>query len=690
MAALGQLVVSLTAETAQFRQSMDRAAYQAQKNFKDITGAAKFVGGALGVAFSVGGIVAYTKSLIDTANQIQDVADRAGIAAEELSRIGTAAKLNASSQEEANDAIVKLSKSIAQAATGSKAQEDAFKKLGVSIRDSSGNIRSTTDIFYDLADGFAATEDGAGKVQVAQDLLGRSGANLIPLFNQGAKALKEYNAQFDAKFLQNSAEFNNNIDQLTTNFSRLAAELLGPVLSGLNAVFGTPVGKDLDAAIAKTKEQIENLQAAIAGAEYGGLKGIFRSGKESAEILKKELFLAEAQLLRFNTAKEASNKKTTNTISLAKEDDSAQKKVLSTIENLRSEYQALFLTKEQMLVLDAKALGANKSQIAQITLLGEAINKENSSREAQKDIIDQAIARADAWKNLVAETSTPVQILAEREAELLRLRRELIDNGYSVEEVEKRIAAAREKGQMDLLVQQQAARESLYAGLLTEEEAVMQSFANRKAAILTATEITELERQDLMRRLEEQFQKEQQERQNATVSGILQGGEQLFNGLAGFAKAAGGESSKAYRIMFAASKAFAIADATIKLQQAIANASVSAPFPANLGAMAAIAAQVSGLISTISSTNYSGAYDKGGYIPYGKWGIVGEYGPEMVQGPANVTSRKDTAEMMGRAPELNIKNINVLDPTIVGDYLNTAQGERIILNVIQRNRGALA
>lgn len=40
---------------------------------------------------------------------------------------------------------------------------------------------------------------------------------------------------------------------------------------------------------------------------------------------------------------------------------------------------------------------------------------------------------------------------------------------------------------------------------------------------------------------------------------------------------------------------------------------------------------------------FAGMYDSGGYIPRGQFGIVGENGPEIVNGPANVTSRRNTA-----------------------------------------------
>ncbi|MBU4680477.1 phage tail tape measure protein [Cedecea davisae] len=42
---------------------------------------------------------------------------------------------------------------------------------------------------------------------------------------------------------------------------------------------------------------------------------------------------------------------------------------------------------------------------------------------------------------------------------------------------------------------------------------------------------------------------------------------------------------------------------------------------------------------------YAGAYDRGGYIPKGQWGIAGENGPEIINGPANITSRTRTAAL---------------------------------------------
>ncbi len=90
------------------------------------------------------------------------------------------------------------------------------------------------------------------------------------------------------------------------------------------------------------------------------------------------------------------------------------------------------------------------------------------------------------------------------------------------------------------------------------------------------------------------------------------------------------EQSAIYKVAFAASKAFAIADSMVKIQQAIASGAVSAPYPANIIAMASIAAQTASIVSNIQAVSGVG-FASGGYTgPGGKYqpaGIVhkGEY-----------------------------------------------------------------
>ena len=50
--------------------------------------------------------------------------------------------------------------------------------------------------------------------------------------------------------------------------------------------------------------------------------------------------------------------------------------------------------------------------------------------------------------------------------------------------------------------------------------------------------------------------------------------------------------------------------------------------------------------------DFAGEYAEGGKIPYGKYGIVGEKGPEFISGPATVTSTEQTSALLGTAERL--------------------------------------
>jgi TP901 family phage tail tape measure protein len=97
----------------------------------------------------------------------------------------------------------------------------------------------------------------------------------------------------------------------------------------------------------------------------------------------------------------------------------------------------------------------------------------------------------------------------------------------------------------------------------------------------------------------------------AQTSAVIGSAQSTAESLASIAKDMVGEQSAAYRAMFIASKAFAIADSIIKIQQGIANA-LSLPFPANLAAVAAVAAQAASIVANIKAV--TAQFADGGYV----------------------------------------------------------------------------
>ena len=112
----------------------------------------------------------------------------------------------------------------------------------------------------------------------------------------------------------------------------------------------------------------------------------------------------------------------------------------------------------------------------------------------------------------------------------------------------------------------------------------------------------------------------------------------MFDELANASAQFAGKQSGIYKALFIASKAFAIAESIIKIQQGIA-AAASLPFPGNLAAIAQVVSLTAGIVSTISSTTMTVAGKRagGGPVTGGSAFLVGEKGPELMVPERNGT-----------------------------------------------------
>ena len=80
---------------------------------------------------------------------------------------------------------------------------------------------------------------------------------------------------------------------------------------------------------------------------------------------------------------------------------------------------------------------------------------------------------------------------------------------------------------------------------------------------------------------------------------------------------------------------------------------------------------------------YSGNYDSGGSIPAGAFGIAGEYGPEIIPGPATVISRKETEKLMGGG-EVNVQINNYGDTQPRVEKSTNSQGGTDLIITLEK------
>ena len=193
MSNLGSLVVSLEANIAKFTSDMGKAAAIAEARARQIDksiGLVKTGLASIGLGFTFGATFDTLKNKIEgaiaSAAGLQQLSERTGATVEALSGLSAIAKLSGTDTETLATGLQKLSKSMVDAQNGGKKTSASFAAIGISVKDLAG--KGPDQVFQMVAKALANYQDGAEKVVIAQNLLGKSGANLLPVLKDLADA----------------------------------------------------------------------------------------------------------------------------------------------------------------------------------------------------------------------------------------------------------------------------------------------------------------------------------------------------------------------------------------------------------------------------------------------------------------------------------------------------------------------
>jgi hypothetical protein len=149
--------------------------------------------GALGAAGSLVGLFEVTERMTEMRSQLAKTATEIGTTVPQLEALNMAAKLTDVNVDAMSKGMVRLERSVATAAAGkNKDVAGLFAHLGISLKDSSGHLRSVTDLLPKLADAFRRTTDPALRIRAAMALMGRSGADMIPMLIGGSEELQHF------------------------------------------------------------------------------------------------------------------------------------------------------------------------------------------------------------------------------------------------------------------------------------------------------------------------------------------------------------------------------------------------------------------------------------------------------------------------------------------------------------------
>lgn len=244
MSQIGNLVVTLSADIANYLRSMASGARETESHAGRIRAAMESISAAtpaIGVAALAAGtaLAVMVKESIDAADNLRDMSQKTGVAIETLNGLGFAAGQAGGDLESVASAAGKMNKAVTEAAGGNKEASDAFDALGISITDAEGNLKSADVLIAEVADQFEKYADGPEKSAIALRLFGKAGADMIPLLNDGGDALREnieYAKQYSGlttELADASDNFNDTMGKLTLqqkSFSNSVASAVLPIL----------------------------------------------------------------------------------------------------------------------------------------------------------------------------------------------------------------------------------------------------------------------------------------------------------------------------------------------------------------------------------------------------------------------------------------------------------------------------
>ena len=583
---------------------------------QELDGLGKSMGGVSATTLALGGALvavavataAAMKAAINYGDSLEKTSQKVGISVEALSSYRLGAELAGTSQDALVSGLQRLQKNMGTALrTPTSAAALAFKDLGVQFQNADGSLRDVEDILPEVSEKFAQMEDGTLKTSIAMELMGRSGAELIPFLNQGAQGLEDMRSESEAlgvvwntETAAAAAKFNDELTRTKTRMDGIiqtatqywlpslvsVAERLNKVLdtrSGLEVVRSMDAQADAMKRITVQQEKVAGLEETIrlnrkGAAEVGityGSRSIHRyydreleTAKEFLRKLEKELGV-QAGIVEPPKPKAPPGPPKKDP--LAKEKDLAQGAYDRLVASLRTE------------------------QEARVAALGEQV---------------QAVEDANALTLISDE-----QAMEDRLAVIRRFVQE--------------DAAIKAKAQEEA---DKVAREALEK----ENERLQKHYEE-------GTEIAR-QRKEERARLVEQEQAAQVDAAMAIMDGVSQFAGQINEMVAQTYGEGSAEAKESARATFMVQKFVALGQAAVLGAVALQQAAASAPPPFNVPAIAAQAAIVGVNIGTILATTVAGVVADAGLPPGAlRAAGFGEHTTVMMRRDEMILDRKGTS-----------------------------------------------
>lgn len=226
--------------TDQKLSAIEAKGFQMGQSLKKGFSLAGAAAGAFAASMVVDKVVQAATAGLEYASSLGEVAQQLGVTTNALQEYRYAGSQAGLATAEVDQALGQLTRRIGEAASGTKAQAEAFDKLGISVKDSNGEIIDAGEAIPQIADALQRIESPAERAAILMDLFGRSGQKLEPLLAGGSQAVNNLrNAAHELGIVLSEQQIQNaddTADKLSAVKQVLEANIASAVSNNTNSI----------------------------------------------------------------------------------------------------------------------------------------------------------------------------------------------------------------------------------------------------------------------------------------------------------------------------------------------------------------------------------------------------------------------------------------------------------------------
>lgn len=226
---------------------------------------------AVGTAVAAGGkaLVSSAGDVAAYGDEIDKMSQKLGLSAEAYQEWDYVLKLSGTEMSSMSTGLKTLTNKLDDAKNGSADAQEMFAQLGISLEDI--GTMSREDLFAKTIEGFQGMADSTDRAALANDLFGKSGQNLAPLFNQTAEATRgliqeahDYGMVMSDEAVASSAAFEDSLLKMQNTMGGLKNSLVSEFLPSITSIMdgiALIVSGDSDGGMAIITEGINSFVA---------------------------------------------------------------------------------------------------------------------------------------------------------------------------------------------------------------------------------------------------------------------------------------------------------------------------------------------------------------------------------------------------------------------------------------------